>query len=66
MKNTTEFAKELGISSQRLRAIAPQKGRILPIPKRIGNQWVFADNSRIVESGNPRAGKIKMVKGKEC
>ena len=64
MKNTTQLAKEKKVTPQRIRALASQ-GRIRPKPKKFGTDWVFADNSRIVESGNPRAGKIKMVKGKK-
>jgi hypothetical protein len=60
MKNTMQLAKELDVSPQRIRALASQ-GRILPKPKRFGTNWSFADNSRIIESGNPRSGKIKMV-----
>lgn len=60
MKSTTEVATELGISSQRLRALA-QQGRIRPKPGKIGEQWIFADSIKIVESENPRHGIIEMV-----
>ena len=63
MIGVKEAAKIKEVSDARIRQLC-RDNRIKPKPKRVGRDWVLADNFEVIEADRTRPGKISMVKGK--